>query len=102
MHRLSDADGLVRGLVEGGTPVTVLQEEDEVTRSTLGTMSGPEKVVVAVNFDVCGLERKVVVWVHADPDQDQNRTADNCPGRLFIASRCTAQLVHVLFYPDDA
>ena len=78
-------------------PVTVLKEGDDDALSTLGTMSGPEKVVVAINSDVCGLERKIVVWVHADPDHDENQTVDDRYGRLYIASRCTAQLVKVMF-----
>ena len=82
--------------------VTVLKEGDDDARSTLGTMSGPEKAVVALNSDVCGLERKIVVWVHADPDRDQSQTADDCYGRLYIASRCTAQLVKVMFYPGKS
>ena len=98
LSRVSATGGVVRGLRQGGVPVTVLKKGDVGGAAAVAAMSGPDEVLVARGEDVCGLERKVVVWLEESerPRGGVGQGDDEQYGRLEAVSRCTAQLVCVL------
>ncbi|XP_025111951.1 uncharacterized protein LOC112574846 [Pomacea canaliculata] len=82
---VSDNSGMVTGLQEAGIPVRVMKDDDIEDVSTAHS----DVVWVADGYRVCGLERKVVVYVE-DPESD----SFSFP-RFTLISRCTSQLVIV-------
>nr|KAG5701992.1 hypothetical protein BaRGS_034574 [Batillaria attramentaria] len=98
----SPASEVVRGLRKAGVPVRVVgwMKEDGVARWEEGVreMAVPaeDRVTVATFAVTHGLERKVVVYL---PGRwgvtDEGRSADyiEAEDRVYLASRCTTQLV---------
>ncbi|XP_025079966.1 uncharacterized protein LOC112555694 [Pomacea canaliculata] len=81
---ISDNSGVVRGLIQAGIPIQMLEDSDIEDVAT-----GRSDVVWVTSGDrVCGLERKVVVCL------DHRKCI-----RLEYMSRCTSQLVIV--FPDE-
>ncbi|KAK7091085.1 hypothetical protein V1264_009786 [Littorina saxatilis] len=98
---MSDTDGFVVGLRQGGLPVTVLQSGRVFfAKASVATMSR-DQVVVADCDDVCGLERRVVVWVQGKRPGGGGQGGDERWGRLHAMSRCTGQLVCVMPPPES-
>ena len=91
------SDELVQGLQQGGVPVTVLRSGDVGAVAAVAKMAGADRVVATSDCLVRGLERKVVVWVQAYQSHDGDQWGDERVGRLQAVSRCTSQLVFVLF-----
>ena len=89
------------GLQQGGVPVTVLRAGDVAGAAAVAAMSGPDEVLVAESDDVCGLERKVVVWLQGTRSSGGGHGGDEKYGRLEAVSRCTAQLVCVMDEADS-
>ncbi|KAK7095126.1 uncharacterized protein [Littorina saxatilis] len=84
-----DDSGLIRGLRDGGFPVTVLEADDEKGLEKVASMRELDKVVAANCITVNGLERKIVIFVqHDGPEYD---SADW--GKLWAMSRCTSLLM---------
>ncbi|XP_070208397.1 uncharacterized protein [Littorina saxatilis] len=92
-------DGFVAGLRQGGLPVTVLQRGDSGAMADVATMSR-DQVVVAHYDVVCGLERRVVVWVEGEGPGGVQGVNEQW-GRLHAVSRCTGQLVCVMPPPES-
>ncbi|XP_076453494.1 uncharacterized protein LOC143288753 [Babylonia areolata] len=102
-ERLTEGVGLVQGLRDHGLPVTVLGRRNPTAVERVARMEGDDEVVVAEQSDVYGLERRVVVWLQTaralpeggGPQRRQDRTERW--GRLYAMSRCSGQLVCVMW-----
>lgn len=81
--RVSEKMGVMMGLREIGIPVQVLEEDNIEDMAT----SCSDVVWVAEANYVCGLERKVIVWL--DPHKSGYFF------RFYFRSICTSQLVVV-------
>jgi hypothetical protein len=79
------ACGMVRGLRKAGIPVTVVGDGDERTVAAMAARAGPDHVIIARVWDVCGLERPVVVYVDS--------VLSDRGGRLHAMSRSSAKLL---------
>ncbi|XP_076452141.1 uncharacterized protein LOC143287758 [Babylonia areolata] len=104
---LNEANGIVQGLRQAGVPVAVLRYGDSAAAGRVARAEADEVVGAHLSF-VCGLERKVVVWLQGDRGAEGDegegegkgegvwQASDEQYGRLYAMSRCTAQLVCVL------
>ncbi|KAK7095123.1 hypothetical protein V1264_006573 [Littorina saxatilis] len=83
--------GVLKGVVDGGFPVTVLDTDAEGIR-LVATNTGPDHVIASNSTTVNGLERKIVVFVQHDGPEHE---AEDW-GKLWAMSRCTSQLVWLM------
>lgn len=88
-HMTQEVCGFIQALQREGIPVRIIPHGDSEAARDLALMAGDDEVGAASMNSVTGLERKVVVWLEG------NKTWDENAGRLLIASRCMAQLIHV-------